>query len=423
MNFFEKRIEVCDKRVNKIKANPDPSKMQSNMLLYELEGDLARAQLKAIQEHQPVVGSVSIACLFRAMGFEFVHLMQTADRTTEPAQCFEATQAMGYPEAACDRTIACIGMGLRGDLPPLSLIVAANFACDPEWLSFKALACQMEIPIYMVDVPNDEGKEALQYVTEQLYSMIEFAEAHVPGLHYDEKKHRALQKIDEEARAQMRGIYELMKMVPSPMKNTDVFRIPRLPSIYPDQQQALRYFQTWQSEVLSLAQQRAGTPKEERLRVLWNISGPYQKGYFSLLEQKGVSVPFFNFGLAPMLFGVTEDEVDYGRELSPVEGEAKILLGNQWRGNGDRWIDATLKICRELKLDAIINFLQLGCTTNLGLAKILSDRAMAELGIPTLHIDGRQMDTTPVDTKRFNQQLEDFIDICLEQKQATPHGA
>jgi hypothetical protein len=53
-------------------------------------------------------------------------------------------------------------------------------------------------------------------------------------------------------------------------------------------------------------------------------------------------------------------------------------------------------------------------TNNLG--GVMSEVAERELGIPTLLIEGRQLDETSWDEKDFMGRLEEFIDIALEAK-------
>jgi benzoyl-CoA reductase/2-hydroxyglutaryl-CoA dehydratase subunit BcrC/BadD/HgdB len=79
-------------------------------------------------------------------------------------------------------------------------------------------------------------------------------------------------------------------------------------------------------------------------------------------------------------------------------------------------VEDTLFVCRDLNIDAIINFKQVGCTATVGLAKILEDCAERELGIPTLHFEGRQLDPSYFDPVQVNTQLNVFVDSCLRRK-------
>ena len=87
-----------------------------------------------------------------------------------------------------------------------------------------------------------------------------------------------------------------------------------------------------------------------------------------------------------------------------------------WGSVAKRWVDDTLYVCRDLKIDAIINFKQVGCTATVGLAKILEEAADKELGIPTMHFEGRQLDPTYFDAAQVNTQLNVFVDSCLRRK-------
>lgn len=417
MNYLEKQLEICERRIKRVRENPAAGGYASSALLYELERDLALAQMQAFREGRPIAACFYTSALPKAMGFEFVNTMMTADRCRWPAACLDAIREQGYPDDACDRTIVSVGMGLRNDMPPFSMILGSNFACDAEWVAFNALGYHTKAPVFQVDIPFDRNEDTLRYVTEQIREFVAFAEREVPGVRYDEAKLIELQELDRQALGYLHDMYELRKRVPCPIRGADAFRLPYFPSAFPDPHKGLEYYRLWRDEMAERAARGGGAVADEKLRMLWNVSGPYHTDCFAMLEKKGVAVPFFNYGIASRLFGalfgVYGDEQEYGRKLSPLEEEARLWLGNTWCGRGERWIESTLTVCRDLKLDAIVNFLQSGCTTTLGLAKVLADRAEAALGIPTLHLEGRQMDTIAIDTSQFNQKLEDFVDVLL----------
>ena len=60
--------------------------------------------------------------------------------------------------------------------------------------------------------------------------------------------------------------------------------------------------------------------------------------------------------------------------------------------------------------------MQWGCTVTNSLGGILTEVAEHELGIPTLLIEGRQLDETSWDENDFMGRLEEFIDIAMEAK-------
>ena len=175
------------------------------------------------------------------------------------------------------------------------------------------------------------------------------------------------------------------------------------------------------------AEKGVGTVSEEKLRVMWAISGPFYSDPFRFLEERGVSVPYWHIGAGSRISGCRYpnygDESEYGRKLTPLEEEARILNCSAWGGLGDRWIEDTLYICRDLNIDAIIYFQQWGCTVSHNLGKLVADSSEKELGIPTLLVEGRMLVEETFDQRQFEEMLEDFVDICIKYKYESGKGS
>ena len=419
MNFYEAEIAKCQKRIKKIEENPDPVKLKSNKILYELERDLNIARLRAWKEGKPFIEGLAPA-LMRAFGFESMALDICADRSTLGTSRFDTIRALGLPDYACDRTIVGVDMCMKKELPPPNLLVSHNCACDPIKLAYNTLGRLFNIPVACLDFGLEANIDTVNYVADQMREIAEFAARKVPGTKYDESKLMELQAMDRMANSYLNEIYQLRKRVPCPIAGKDAFRLPLIPSYTHDPAKAVDYFRIWRDEMQERADKGIGAVKEEKLRVLWAVSGPFHADPFTILERRGVSIPWFQFDVAmrwsAVKYPLYGDDTEYGRKLSPLEEEASRMLNFSWGGLAQRWVEDTLFVCRDLKIDAIINFKQVGCTATVGLAKILEDRAEKELGIPTMHFEGRQLDPSYFDQVQVNSQLNLFVDSCLRRK-------
>ena len=107
----------------------------------------------------------------------------------------------------------------------------------------------------------------------------------------------------------------------------------------------------------------------------------------------------------------------YGnRKLTPLEKVAHNALLDQWGHTGRKWVEDIIWVCRDLQLDAIVNYCMLGCTATLGLKKLVEDSAERELGIPTLQLEGKQWDTSYANEAAITARLDEFAQMCLSQK-------
>lgn len=419
MNYYEMEIAKAEKRIKRIEENPDPTKLASNKMLYELDRDLYSYRLQRWKDGKPFADGGN-GLFWKALGFEPLNLDMCADRSQLTAKEFGIIRGAGYPDSACDRTVLLMAMYINKLLPPPAFMISSQVACDPIMLMYASVAAMFNVPNSCLDIGLEANDDTLRYITAQMEEIIEYAEAKVPGVKFDESTLIELQEVDRKCFNFLHEIYEFRKCVPCPMAGRDTFRLPLPASYYPDPYKALEFFEVWRDEVAERAEKGIGAVKEEKARVLWTVSGPFYTDPFPILENRGITIPWFEYDMAMRWSKVKYDNYgdgkDYGRKLSPLEEEAKILNSLSWAGKADRWVEDVLYLCEDLNVDAIINFLQIGCTATVGLAKILEDTAEKRLGIPTLQIEGRQLDPTYFDKKQVEDQLNMFIDILLRRK-------
>ena len=421
MTWLEKEIERNKKRLARIASAPDKRMLQANKLLYEIELDYRIAQLEAWRTGNRPLANIEYASLIvNALGFLGLDFMGAADRTRLASEYFDIIRAHGFPDTACDRTIVCLAMCINKDFPPPDLVLAHNTACHMELTSFKAIGEYFDKPVFTLNGGLEASEDSLRFVTAQLEEFIAFAEAKIPGIRYDEERMVELIEVERQAADCLRQVNELRRNIPCPLSPLDAFRLPRVPSYYPDPHRALKYFEAWRDELMEKAEQGFGVLENERLRFLWVVTGPFYFNPFQVLMRRGVAVPAMQFGWMTRMFGIKYhmygDETEYGRKLSPLEEQARLLNSNSWAVLGKTWVDDTLEACRDLKVDAMVYYVQIGCTASAGLGRVTAERAEKELGIPTLLLEGRQLDAQFKSQAECEAELEAFVDLCLARK-------
>jgi benzoyl-CoA reductase/2-hydroxyglutaryl-CoA dehydratase subunit BcrC/BadD/HgdB len=427
--YLDAEIATCERRIRRIKENPDPTKPKSNILLYELERDFRIEQKEAYQSGKPI-GILGLGPLTRAMGMVPWDAIMAADRThgKEATRYFDIIRKEGMPEHTCDRCSILIPMMLQGDFPRPDFIETSNFECIPVYLAHLIVAQLMDVPYFNVDRPfkNYKGEfddESLQYVTQQLEELIEYIEKKLPNCKYDEDYLVELQEYNRQYLQYFQQLWKLKAAVPCPLSGRESFREVRLADMYPDPKKAVEYMRLYVEEVGERVDKGIGAAQpEERLRLLWSVAGPFYADPFSWLEKRGVSIPAAEMTIYNGWFSGREaiwGDLWKGRKLTPLEEEAR-QLDFTWGRLGDQWVTTHINSCRDLHLDGIIYFLQCGCPTSNNLGKVVADVAEKELGIPTLQVEGRMLESSGFDEKDFYTKLEDFIEVCLARKEAGP---
>jgi len=204
------------------------------------------------------------------------------------------------------------------------------------------------------------------------------------------------------------------------MSPQDTFRMTRPPSRSMKPKKALEFAKMYRDELFERADTGVGGVTEERLRVAWLATGPFGRETFDLLSKKGIGMPLFYRDEIAFEYGAEKndygDDSVYGKHLTPLEEIARRSNCLHWGGDAELWVGPLVKLCRELKIDAVVDFLQAGCVPTKNLKKITSIRLKDELGIPTLDLEGRQMLMTEAAQVEMNKRLEEFLDMCLANK-------
>ncbi len=217
----------------------------------------------------------------------------------------------------------------------------------------------------------------------------------------------------------MHDIHQLRKHIPCPDHPRDVFREPLMPQECANPSLIVKYYQSYRDELRARVERGFSPVGEEKLRIVWAISGPYGSNIWDYLAERGVSVPYWHFGQAARIFykPYYGDVTEFGRKLSLLEEEARIMLYNSWAGTGERWIRDTIFPCQEFQADGLVLFEQTGCQPVQGLDQLVVERLEKEMGIPAWRIEGRQLLGRSERTEaEFMVGLEAFINLCFDRK-------
>ncbi len=424
MNFFENEIAKYKRRIEAIKQHPSSLMLSSNRIFYEAMLRENELLLQAWQEGKIFLGASGPRMLMRCFGdFHMLNLVRIADRLSAGVaeSSIDRVRALGLPEYACDRTILFLPLVfMQQDLPKPHFIVSRTGNCEVINDTHRTLARLLNVPMYTIDIPfQDPVQEYLSYVLAQLKEFIEFFESSLPEAKYKEGKLVSLQEYGRRFHAALCDIYQLRQHVPCPDHPRDVFREPINPEEFTEPSLIVQYYESYRDELQQRIEKGWTPVGDEKLRIVWAVTGPYGSNVWDYLAKRGVSVPFWHFGAAQMQFIRQSygDMLEFGRKLSPLEEEARMMLYNSWGGDGKRWIADTIRVCKEFHADGLVVFEQTGCQPVLGLGEMTAKRVESELEIPVWRVEGRQLLGRSERTNaEFMAGLEAFINLCMDRK-------
>jgi hypothetical protein len=421
MNMLEKLIEGNKKALKEMDENPDPTQLRSNRLALEFELDGYRTLLEAWQQGKPLLTHFPSSGLARAMGtynvlyediFMFLRVLEGIPRY------YQTAHSMGIPLFMCDAFSLSTAAVKLGELPPPRIATVCTGGACRVWLyHLKVFAEYFGVPTFEVDIPQEYNEESIKYLANQLGELTKFVEEHVPGLKYDQDKHIEIIEANRTWINYCLKEWELKKRVPLPMSNMESTMLPLHfdPALYGKKEKVLEF---WRTRVEEIEKQAArGVGKEERLRLLWVVGAPLYVDFLAILDRLGVSVPAVWLPALGMFNGRRAnwgDEKEFGRRLTPLEEEARFLLGDIY--GSQEWADDVVWMCRELSCDAIVYFQLVGCLHIGSLATLVADTVERELGLPTLVLRGRLHDPATLSPEEFESRLTEFVDMVLARK-------
>ncbi len=422
MNIHEFHIERLRKQIKRIEENPDPTKLKSNKLLYELQLAGHIAQLEALRQGKPQTGQpAGTGVLFQAMGFVCISdtVAEMSTQTYMP-KYLEMARIKGLPvDVSCDMAMGPLATWLAGEEPAqLNFPIIHPGLCNSMWLTSVYRQYMRAKPGYHLDLSFDESEANLKHVVNQLGEYIEICEKKFPGvIKYDESRLIELQACEEAAEDYYKEIYEMQRHKPAPLAGKQAFRQSGATpaGMYPDPRRAVEYAKVRRDEIAELVEKGIAAVPGEKLRLMWAVTRPWFMDPFPVLEKHKAAVLVhyggFTYHRTPLPHPI------YGgdRKLIPLEKVAAKVCRMLWSGTGTRWVDNMMWICQDLQLDAIINYNMLGCTATLGLKKLVEDRA-GELGIPVLQLEGKQWDSNYASEETITTRLDEFAQMCLSRK-------
>jgi hypothetical protein len=424
MTLLERIIARNKKLLKEMEAHPDPKQMRSNRLALELEIDGYSELLEAWRKGKPILTHFPSSGIARAMGALhalYQDILLCTPAPEEGLKLYQVARDMGMPDYMCDVFTLPAAAVKSGELPPPIVATSGTGGACRVWMyHMKAFAQyfaeQSGIPVFDIDTPHDYSEESIKYLAGQLAELIEFVEKHVPGLKYNEAEHKKIIAANHTWVGYCLKDWELKKNIPMPLSNMENALLPLHfdPSLYGKREKVLEF---WRQRIADIEERVArGTDREEKLRILWLNPVPLYTDVLSLLDRLGVSMltwipPLAAFNGWRANWG---DEKEFGRKLTPLEEEARFMLGDVY--GSQEWVDEVVWMCQELSCDAVVYYQLVGCLHIGAPIRMVADTLKEKLGLPTLVMSGRLYDPTNLPPSEIEATLTSFVDTVLARK-------
>jgi hypothetical protein len=419
MNILKKLIKKNEDILQAMDKNPDPNEMKSTRLGFEIELDGYRDVLKAWQQGKPLLTHFPTNSLAAALGTRRVvyeDIIVSLPDLVDAKRYKQVAREMGMPDYTCEFFTLPTAAVKLGELPPSPGIgvIGPEGICRLLIYHQKVFAEHNAegLPTFEVDIPHEYNEESIKYLADQLGDLVKFVEKHVPGLKYDQDKHKEIIETMRIFSNYLLKEWELRKHVPLPMNNMESMRADFMhfdPYLYSTPEKVLEF---WRLRVEELEERVArGMDKEEKLRVMWVMGPPLYVNIFPILERLKVSITAAVFPGHRPSWG---DDKEFGRKLTPLEEEARSYMFMGGPAGSLPEAKTVVRRCQDMKCDAMI--CQQSCLHFGSPAGLIADMAEKELGVPTLILPTDFVDSAAIPAAEYEARVTDFVETALSRK-------
>ncbi len=307
----------------------------------------------------------------------------------------EKAEANNVPESLCSYHKTMLGIAESGVLPKPLMVANTTLACDANQLSFRRLAEFYDAPHSVIDIPDRETDEAVEYVAKQLRDMTAMLE----DLCRRKLDENALKERLASSKRSIALYHQYLEKrgrvsLPSTMSG-ELFSTIAL-HVMLGRPESERYME----ELLQAV--NAAPEPNGKTRIFWfHVLPNWQDSMNALFGQKG-SCELVGSDLPWDFLGDVDPE-------RPFESMARRVVGSINNGSALRRVDTAIQAAKEARADGVILFCHWGCKQTMGLSQIAKQR-MEAAGLPTLVLDGDGCDARNVADGQMVTRVNAFLE-------------
>ncbi len=302
----------------------------------------------------------------------------------------------------CSFLRCALGVAIERLFPQPMAVVATSHLCDAGAKMTYTASQIYRCEYFLIDVPQERGEDAVDYVASQLEEMTEKL-AEISRRKIEKEKLSSAVKLSNLARAYALQANELRKAVPSPMRGSEALSYLYLIGVGFGSKKATEIYKSMARELGERVRKKFSPLGRERHRLLWLHVKPYfQTNLFRYLEiERKVSIAF--------------EEMNHiaWNELNPEDpfrSIARRLIFNLGNFPLDSYLEVLSNISKEYRIDGVIHYAHWGCRWNYGRGKIVKD-ALNSLGIPLLSLDCDSASRRGYSEERVQNQIDAFLEM------------
>jgi benzoyl-CoA reductase/2-hydroxyglutaryl-CoA dehydratase subunit BcrC/BadD/HgdB len=343
--------------------------------------------------------------LLTAMGVtscfvEFVGAMLAATGLVEAF--LEEAEQLGFAGDSCGYHRAVFGAASKGLMPVPDFLVATSSPCTGGLAVMENLARFFDKDLFVLNVPQKQTDESVNYLADQIRDMVSFVCAHTGEPLETDHLQTVIDRTNR-ARDIMTDVYRLAQMVPSPADSHALSNLGIVMALLLGTEAGVDVARAFQNDFAAkVANGSSGIPNE-RFRLLWIQNRiQFKNPLLQMLENEyGANM------VADELNDITWEPID---PEDPYPGLARRAISIPFMGGVDRRIKHLQKMAREFRIDGAINPCHWGCRQGTGARGMIS-QGLSQIGVPVLNLEVDCVDTRNFFEGQLKTRLEAFTEM------------
>jgi benzoyl-CoA reductase/2-hydroxyglutaryl-CoA dehydratase subunit BcrC/BadD/HgdB len=331
--------------------------------------------------------------------------------TGESSDVLESAARMGLAPEICSAHRGLAGAYGLGTLPRPDVVLWSSLMCDNTAKSGELLMELNHAPGFFLDHPFEPSSLELDYLIDELKSLIAFLEEHTGRKMDWGKLSEIVGRMDRQIQL-TREINRLRMSVPSPFPPQRFFELLMNHYLFPGQIEAIEYLETLKEEMQALVDAGKGVLQVERFRLMSLLVPPlYSLRFLGSIPQEYGAVSV----VEPLFSLWSEGRLDPSRPLESIA--QKLFMFPEmcmFGGMDERIVKATVDIARDYRVDGAVCYAHLGCRQGNGVIKVMKDGLNA-IGVPVLIIDCDILDSTITSEEEIKTKMEQFIELLQDR--------
>ncbi len=318
----------------------------------------------------------------------------------------EESDAIDIPPTMCSFHRMLIGIARKGILRKPCVVGATSLFCDGNLKSFSEVAKEQNVPLFFIDIPTEESKEAITYVKEQLSSTLVFL-SKITGIYdYDSRIRAAAENVNRTFNL-FKNFYDLLRT-----NSKNLFLGHEIANFC-----FSNHFLLGSENIMKIVKRRCDdikfgkkpNPKfkalfagEKAKRLMWlHITPQYDTSIWDIIDD-GERARIVCDEYSSVLY----EPYDLN---DPLHSIAKRLIRHPSNGPIERRLEHIIKTAKDFKIDGIIHYSSWGCHQASGNVYLLGKK-LESAGFRFINLNGDPVDPKNSSLEQHRTRLEAFLE-------------